>query len=130
IDLSFDWNNQYTLWSGILGGFFLQLSYFGTDQSQVGRYLTGSSIRDSRIGLLMNGLLKVPMQFAILLIGILVFAYYQYNSPPIFFNKFELNKIENSQYGPEVAKLEAAHQQVFQEKQAHINKLTAALDQE
>ncbi|WP_257658554.1 sodium:solute symporter [Parapedobacter lycopersici] len=130
IDLSFDWNNQYTLWSGILGGFFLQLSYFGTDQSQVGRYLTGSSIRDSRIGLLMNGLLKVPMQFAILLIGILVFAYYQYNSPPIFFNKFELNKIENSQYGPEVAKLEAAHQQVFQEKQAHINKLTTALDQE
>lgn len=129
IDLSFDWNNQYTLWSGIIGGFFLQLSYFGTDQSQVGRYLTGSSIRDSRIGLLMNGLLKVPMQFAILLIGVLVFAYYQYNSPPIFFNKFELNKIENSEYAPQVADLKAEHQRVFEEKQEQINRLTAALDQ-
>lgn len=129
IDLSFDWNNQYTLWSGVIGGFFLQLSYFGTDQSQVGRYLTGSSIRDSRIGLLMNGLLKVPMQFSILLIGILVFAFYQYNSPPIFFNKFELNKIENSQYAPQVAELEAAHQKVFEEKQEQIDALTVALDQ-
>lgn len=128
IDLSFDWNNQYTLWSGLIGGFFLQLSYFGTDQSQVGRYLTGSSIRDSRIGLLMNGLLKVPMQFAILLIGILVFAYYQYNSPPIFFNKFELNKIENSDYAAQVDKLKVEHESIFQEKQAQINRLTDALD--
>ena len=128
IDLSFDWNNPYTIWSGIIGGFFLQLSYFGTDQSQVGRYLTGSSIRDSRIGLLMNGLLKVPMQFSILLIGILVFAYYQYNSPPIFFNKFELHKIENSSYAPQIAELESKHLQVFTEKRNHINALTAALD--
>lgn len=128
IDLSFDWNNQYTLWSGIIGGFFLQLSYFGTDQSQVGRYLTGSSIRHSRIGLLMNGLLKVPMQFAILLIGILVFAYYQYNSPPIFFNKYELNKIENSEYASEVSALKAKHQLVFDEKQQQIHRLTTALD--
>ncbi len=128
IDLSFDWNNQYTLWSGLIGGFFLQLSYFGTDQSQVGRYLTGSSIRDSRIGLLMNGLLKVPMQFAILLIGILVFAYYQYNSPPIFFNKYELNKIENSGYAAQVNELKATHELIFREKQEQINRLTAALD--
>jgi len=130
IDLSFDWNNQYTLWSGLIGGFFLQLSYFGTDQSQVGRYLTGSSIRDSRIGLLMNGLLKVPMQFAILLIGILVFAFYQYNSPPIFFNKYELNKIERSTYANDVARLKARHEQIFQEKQQQIHRLTAALDQQ
>src|SRR5690606_31182172 len=128
IDLSFDWNNPYTLWSGLIGGFFLQLSYFGTDQSQVGRYLTGSSIRHSRIGLLMNGLLKVPMQFSILLIGILVFAYYQYNSPPIFFNKYELNKIENSDYAPKVNELRAKHQSVFDEKQQQIHRLTAALD--
>src|SRR5690606_31591680 len=105
IDFSFDWNNQYTLWSGLIGGFFLQLSYFGTDQSQVGRYLTGSSIRDSRLGLLMNGLVKVPLQFLILMIGVLVFAYYQYNQPPIFFNKLELNKIEQSQYQPELQKI-------------------------
>lgn len=130
IDLSFDWNNQYTLWSGIIGGFFLQLSYFGTDQSQVGRYLTGSSIRQSRIGLLMNGLLKVPMQFAILLIGVLVFAFYQYNSPPIFFNKYELNKIENSEYASKVNELKVRHQSVFDEKQQQIHRLTAALDRD
>ena len=130
IDLSFDWNNQYTLWSGLIGGFFLQLSYFGTDQSQVGRYLTGSSIRESRIGLLMNGLLKVPMQFSILLIGILVFAFYQYNSPPIFFNKFELHKIEQSRYAAEVEQLKAEHKQVFDEKQEQIHRLTEALDKD
>jgi Na+/proline symporter len=128
IDLSFDWNNQYTLWSGLIGGFFLQLSYFGTDQSQVGRYLTGSSIRESRIGLLMNGLLKVPMQFAILLIGILVFAFYQYNSPPIFFNKYELNKIESSSYSAEVDRLKARHESIFEQKRDQINRLTEALD--
>ncbi|MGK6352596.1 sodium:solute symporter [Parapedobacter sp. DT-150] len=128
IDLSFDWDNQYTLWSGLIGGFFLQLSYFGTDQSQVGRYLTGASIRDSRIGLLMNGLLKVPMQFAILLIGILVFAFYQYNSPPIFFNKYELNKIENSNYAGQVDKLKTQHASIFEEKRTQIHRLTEALD--
>ena len=130
IDLSFDWNNPYTLWSGLIGGFFLQLSYFGTDQSQVGRYLTGSSIRDSRIGLLMNGLLKVPMQFSILLIGILVFAFYQYNSPPIFFNKYELHKIEQSSYAAQVDELKAEHKQVFDEKHEQIQRLTAALDRD
>ncbi len=130
IDLSFDWNNQYTLWSGLIGGFFLQLSYFGTDQSQVGRYLTGSSIRDSRIGLLMNGLLKVPMQFAILLIGILVFAFYQYNSPPIFFNKYELNKIEQSAYAAQVDALKAQHEEIFAQKRVQVDRLTAALEED
>lgn len=127
IDFKLDLNNQYTVWTGIIGGFFLQLSYFGTDQSQVGRYLTGSSIRESRIGLLMNGLLKVPMQFSILLIGILVFSFYQYNTPPIFFNKLELNKIENSNYQPQVAELKAKHQEVFENKKADIDRLTDAL---
>jgi SSS family solute:Na+ symporter len=130
IDLSFDWNNQYTLWTGLVGGFFLQLSYFGTDQSQVGRYLTGASIRDSRIGLLMNGLLKVPMQFCILLIGILVFAFYQYNTPPLFFNKYELNKIEESAYKPQVDSLKVLHQSLFDQKQLAIHQLTEAVDQD
>lgn len=127
IDFTLDLNNQYTVWTGIIGGFFLQLSYFGTDQSQVGRYLTGSSIRESRIGLLMNGLLKVPMQFSILLIGILVFSFYQYNTPPIFFNKLELNKIESSSYQPEVEILREKHISVFENKKADIDRLTEAL---
>jgi SSS family transporter len=87
IDWHFDVNNRYNVWSGIIGGFFLQLSYFGTDQSQVGRYLTGSSNTQSRLGLVMNGLVKIPMQFFILLIGVLVFSFYQFHTPPMFFNK-------------------------------------------
>lgn len=94
----FDWGDKYNLWSGIIGGFFLALSYFGTDQSQVGRYLTAKSLKESRMGLLMNGLVKVPMQFAILLIGALVFAFYQFNNAPIFFNQSQLVKVENSVY--------------------------------
>jgi Na+/proline symporter len=87
IDWKFDLNNRYNIWSGIIGGFFLQLSYFGTDQSQVGRYLSGVSASEIKKGLLMNGFLKIPMQFFILLVGILVFTYYQFNTPPTFFNK-------------------------------------------
>lgn len=128
IDFKLDLNNQYTVWTGLIGGFFLQLSYFGTDQSQVGRYLTGSSIRESRIGLLMNGLLKVPMQFCILLIGVLVFAYYQYNTPPIFFNKLELTKIENSEYKEELNQLKEKHTLIFEQKKEEINRLTDALE--
>ncbi|HCN84902.1 MAG TPA: sodium:solute symporter [Sphingobacteriaceae bacterium] len=128
IDFSFDWNNPYTVWSGLIGGFFLQLSYFGTDQSQVGRYLTGASIGQSRIGLLMNGLLKIPMQFLILLIGILVFAFYQYNRPPIFFNSYELNKLEKSRYSPELDKIKASYAEAFREKQINVNEMSVALD--
>ncbi|WP_293912261.1 MULTISPECIES: sodium:solute symporter [unclassified Sphingobacterium] len=128
IDFTFDPNNQYTVWTGLIGGFFLQLSYFGTDQSQVGRYLTSSSIRDSRLGLLMNGLLKVPMQFAILLIGVLVFAYYQYHTPPVFFNQQEIHKLQGSSYNEEYQSLEKQHVQLYTEKQAVINELTTALD--
>ncbi|MBU7577917.1 MAG: sodium:solute symporter, partial [Flavihumibacter sp.] len=83
----FNWSDRYNIWSGIIGGFFLSLSYFGTDQSQVGRYLTAKSLTESRIGLLMNGIVKVPMQFAILLIGALLFTFYQFNQGPVFFNK-------------------------------------------
>jgi len=86
IDTHFDPNNRYNLWSGLIGGFFLMLSYFGTDQSQVQRYLAGSDLTQSRLGLLMNAMIKVPMQFLILLLGALVFVFYQFHAPPIFFN--------------------------------------------
>ena len=87
IDFSFDLTNRYNFWSGILGGCFLALAYFGTDQSQVGRYLTGRSVTHSRLGLLANGLIKVPMQFLILLMGVFVFAFYQFHPPPLSFNQ-------------------------------------------
>ncbi|WP_316747302.1 sodium:solute symporter [Pedobacter gandavensis] len=130
IDFTFDFNNPYTVWSGLIGGFFLQLSYFGTDQSQVGRYLSGASVNQSRLGLLMNGLVKIPMQFLILLIGVLVFTFYQYNRPPIFFNSFELNKLENSKYVPELNKLKADYDQAFVEKQKVVDQMNQALDQD
>lgn len=128
IDFTFDWNNQYTVWSGLIGGFFLQLSYFGTDQSQVGRYLTGSSIGQSRLGLLMNGLVKIPMQFLILLIGVLVFSFYQYHQPPIFFNRYELGKLEKSQYAPELKRIESDYTEAFKNKQLEVDRLEVALD--
>src|ERR1044071_5566836 len=82
----FDWGDKYNIWSGVIGGFFLALSYFGTDQSQVGRYLTARNEGESKLGLLMNGLVKVPMQFLILLIGALLFAFYSFQSSPVNFN--------------------------------------------
>nr|WP_317038816.1 sodium:solute symporter [Sphingobacterium sp. CFCC 11742] len=127
IDFSFDLDNQYTVWTGLIGGFFLQLSYFGTDQSQVGRYLTGSSIRESRMGLLMNGVLKIPMQFCILLIGVLVFAYYQYNTPPLFFNQAEAKKLENSSYSAEYQSLITQHEQTKAAKAADVEGLVKAM---
>ena len=130
IDTKFDWDNKYTIWSGIIGGFFLQLSYFGTDQSQVGRYLTGKSIKESRMGLLMNGLVKIPMQFSILLIGTLVFVFYQFQTPPLFFNPTEVSKIENSIYNKEYKGIEAAHGELQIEKRKHVKELIVALDNE
>ena len=128
IDFSFDWNNQYTVWSGLIGGFFLQLSYFGTDQSQVGRYLTGSSVSQSRLGLLVNGLVKIPMQFLILLIGVLVFTFYQYHQPPVFFNSFELGKLEKSSYAIELEIIKTDYTNAFKEKQTEVNRLEKALE--
>ena len=130
IDFSFDWNNQYTVWSGIIGGFFLQLSYFGTDQSQVGRYLTGASVAQSRLGLLMNGLVKIPMQFLILLIGVLVFTFYQYQKPPLFFNNYELSKLEKSTYVSELNAIETQYNAAFQEKQKELAQLNASISGE
>lgn len=127
IDTKFDWNNRYNLWSGIIGGFFLQLSYFGTDQSQVGRYLTGKSIAQSRIGLVMNGLIKIPMQFLILLIGILVFAFYQFHTPPVFFNKVEVESIRHSAYTSQYDSLQKVYSLKQEEKRVQINEYIRAL---
>ena len=126
IDLNFDWNNRYNLWSGIIGGFFLQLSYFGTDQSQVGRYLTAHSIKQSRMGVLMNGILKIPMQFLILLLGILVFVFYQFNTPPVFFNETEVNKIEQSAFNREYQSLKTNFIEVSKQKEATVVALADA----
>jgi Na+/proline symporter len=101
LDFSFDFNNRYTFWSGIIGGSFLALSYFGTDQSQVQRYLSGRSIRQSQMGLIMNGMLKVPMQFFILLIGVLVFVFYQFNPSPLNFNPTNQRIVLESAYADE-----------------------------
>ena len=107
LDFSFDFDNRYTFWSGIIGGSFLALSYFGTDQSQVQRYLSGRSIKQSQMGLIMNGLLKVPMQFFILLVGVMVFVFYQFNASPLHFNPSAVKDVKNSVYAEEYNALEA-----------------------
>lgn len=116
----FDWGDKYNIWSGIIGGFFLALSYFGTDQSQVGRYLTAKSLTESRVGLLMNGLVKVPMQFVILLIGALVFTFYQFNSAPLFFNESQLVKLENSSYKDSLGVAQKAYDNLSKEKKSTV----------
>ncbi len=108
-DKGFDWNDRYNMWSGVIGGFFLALSYFGTDQSQVGRYLTAKTTRESRLGLLMNGIVKIPMQFFILMIGVLVFAFYQYREAPIFFNETANRQAMETNVAPQLKDLEATY---------------------
>jgi SSS family transporter len=110
IDTRFDLADRYNLWSGLIGGMFLALSYFGTDQSQVQRYLTGRSVAESRMGLLANGIFKVPMQFGILLIGATVFAFYQLSAPPLFFNPVETAKVRDSPLAHQYATVEARYQ--------------------
>ena len=126
IDFSFDWNNRYNFWSGLIGGLFLQLSYFGTDQSQVGRYLTGHSIAQSRTGLLFNGLLKIPMQFFILYVGIMVFVFFQFVAPPLFFNHVEVEKIAASPRAAEWKQLEARHERTHAARREKVEQLVAA----
>ena len=106
LDFSFDFNNKYTFWSGIIGGTFLALSYFGTDQSQVQRYLSGKSMKEMQMGLIFNGLLKIPMQFFILLVGVMVFVFYQFNSSPLHFNPSAVNDVLNSPYASQYQDLQ------------------------
>jgi SSS family solute:Na+ symporter len=130
VNFDFDLNDRYNFWSGITAALFLFMSYFGTDQSQVQRYLSGKSVTESRLGLMMNGLLKVPMQFIILFIGVMVFVFYQFVQPPIFFNKVEKQKTEQSVYAHELKAIEAEYTVVFNEKKAEVNNLIAAVKSE
>ena len=108
-DHGFDWKDKYNIWSGLIGGFFLALGYFGTDHSQVGRYLTAKSVAESRKGLLMNGLVKVPMQFFILLIGVLIFSFYQYNKGPVYFDEVTMMQAKKTIKGDSLRRLEAQY---------------------
>jgi len=124
------WKDKYNIWSGVIGGFFLALSYFGTDQSQVGRYLTAKDIKESRIGLLMNGLVKVPMQFFILLIGALVFSFYMFYDAPIFFNQAQLNKATAKvEYTLPIARNQAKHDSLNVISQHQTKQLVEAIHQ-
>lgn len=116
LDFSFDPESRYTFWSGITGGFFLMLSYFGTDQSQVGRYLSGKSVKESQMGLIMNGFLKVPMQFFILLTGVMVFVFFQFNPVPLNFNPNNKIAINKSKYKAEYEVLEKKLVKLSEEK--------------
>ncbi|WP_177765027.1 sodium:solute symporter [Flavobacterium sp. I3-2] len=116
LDFSTDPSEKYTVWSGITGGFFLMLAYFGTDQSQVGRYLSGKSIKEIQMGLIMNGALKVPMQFFILLVGVMVFIFFQFNKSPLHFNPNNTRMIENSAYKAQYQELENKLDAVLDEK--------------
>lgn len=116
VNFSLDLDEKYTFWSGITGGFFLALAYFGTDQSQVGRYLSGKSIRESQMGLIMNGLLKVPMQFLILLTGVMVFVFFQFNGTPLNFNPNNKITVENSKYKDEYQKLQKDLDKLFEDE--------------
>lgn len=126
IDTKLDWSNKYNVWSGLLGGFFLALSYFGTDQSQVGRYLAGKSIKESRMGLLMNGLVKIPMQYSILLIGALLVVFYQFYSAPLYFNEQAVAEIKESKYAPKYDSLENIATLLANKKSESINLLSEA----
>ena len=128
ITSAFDWKNRYNIWTGLIGGTFLALSYFGTDQSQVQRYLSGRSIAHSRFGLLANGVLKIPMQFAIFFTGAMIFVFFQFVTPPIFFNSVETTNIKNSTYSQAYHELETKHERVHKEKQTHIREMLTAIE--
>lgn len=122
LDFSFNLDNRYTFWSGIIGGSFLALSYFGTDQSQVQRYLSGKSMKEMQLGLIFNGLLKVPMQFFILLVGIMVFVFYQFNAAPVNFNPQAAEEALTSSYAEDYQKLQSEQDKIQKDKQLIINK--------
>ncbi len=128
LDFSFNTTSRYTFWSGITGGMFLALAYFGTDQSQVQRYLTGKSVRESQMGLIFNGLLKIPMQFFILLVGVMVFVFYQYNHSPLNFNPSATNAVMNSSFAEDYKILEEGHTELEMEKKMAQDKFSAALE--
>ncbi|MFQ5928780.1 MAG: sodium:solute symporter, partial [Acidobacteriota bacterium] len=129
IDLSWDPTKTYTLWSGLVGGFFLALAYFGCDQSQVQRYLTASSLKQSRLALIFNAFVKVPMQFFILAIGVLLFVFYHFERPPLIFNPAEAAVVENGRHGEEFTRLKAEHKNLHSlRREATLGLLRARQD--
>jgi Na+/proline symporter len=131
VDFSFDLDNRYTFWTGMLGGFFLFVSYFGTDQSQVQRYLSGRSLSESRLGLMFNGIIKVPMQVMVLFVGILVFVFFLFVKPPIHFNTANLELVkENPQTAASLDSLEMTYDALFVEREQAVNQMVKALKEE
>jgi SSS family solute:Na+ symporter len=128
VNFELDLADRYNFWSGMTAALFLFMSYFGTDQSQVQRYLTGSSLSQSRMGLMMNGLLKVPMQFIILFIGVMVFVFYQYFQPPVVFNKVQTEQLEQSAFREDYLVLQGEFQQAFEEKNQYLSELLKAVE--
>jgi solute:Na+ symporter, SSS family len=126
VDFSVDPHKRYTFWSGLIGGFFLALSYFGADQSQVQRYLAGGSLKESRLGLLFNAGVKVPMQFSILLLGAIVFMFYQFEKPPVYFNQPAYQRAMETGYAPQLAALQTQSDEVFAQKRAAIRAVSNA----
>ncbi|HEY4639420.1 MAG TPA: hypothetical protein VIG87_05815, partial [Candidatus Udaeobacter sp.] len=130
VNFSVDPHKRYTFWSGLIGGFFLALSYFGADQSQVQRYLAGGSLKESRLGLLFNAGVKVPMQFFILLLGAIVFMFYQFEKPPVYFNQPAYQRAMESSYAPQLTQLQTQSDEVFAQKRAAIRALSTASSSE
>jgi Na+/proline symporter len=130
VSFEFDLADRYNVWSGMTAAVFLFLSYFGTDQSQVQRYLSGQTLAQSRMGLIMNGFLKIPMQFIILFIGVMVFVFYQFFLPPVVFNKVQTDNLRQSEYAGEFENLEKAYGANFEKSKASYTELLAAIEQE
>ena len=130
LNFSFDLENRYTVWSGILGGTFLMMSYFGTDQSQVQRYLSGKSLKEMQLGMIFNGVFKIPMQFFILFIGVMVFVFYQFNPSPINFNPQGEEVIFNTVYQNEYIELKESLEDNFKEKTLVVNEFLISESQE
>ena len=129
VNFEFDLADRYSIWSGMTAAVFLFLSYFGTDQSQVQRYLSGQTLTQSRMGLLMNGFLKIPMQFLILFIGVMVFVFYQFIQPPVHFNQVQTEALRQSVHAPELARIEAAYAENFASGKVAYQELLTAMDQ-
>ena len=130
VNFEFDLADRYSFWSGMTAAVFLFLSYFGTDQSQVQRYLSGQTLTQSRMGLLMNGFLKIPMQFLILFIGVLVFVFYQFITPPVHFNQVQTEALRQSEYASEFGRLEQSYQANFDSSKQVYTQLLSSIDQE
>lgn len=130
VELEFNINDRYNIWSGLIAGTFLFLSYFGTDQSQVGRYLGGKSITESRLGLMFNGLLKIPMQFIILFIGVLVFVFYLFHQPPVFHNQVLKERAMQTEKAVALGKLETEYNRIYAEKRVAVDQLVESIHAE